>query len=141
MIAIGSGQFGQLHTTFSHTQNTCNLHAFEAEISFMPFSRLYTASRVAVILSGGCERFSSSPRPKRTFRPSWSRRGTRRSPVRPSVRPIRRYVHRLIGSCSRPLHVRSFVRACSFIKVRSFAHLPFIPYSSFGPASTRSWES
>merc|ERR1719193_2148212 len=107
---------------FTQTQNTCNLHAFEAEISFMPFSRLYTASRVAVILSGGCEQIIIiiSASEARTFRPSWSRRRTWRPPVGPSVRPIRRFVHRLIGSRSRPLHVRSFVRSCMSVHLGSF---------------------
>merc|ERR1719180_589616 len=116
MIASGSGQFGQLHTTFSHTQNTYNLHAFEAEMSFMPFSRLYTASRVAVILSGGCEQILISTS-EANFPPELVSAADAEI-AGPSVRSSDPgvYVHRSTGS----LHVRLFMHVRSFVHLGSF---------------------
>jgi len=122
MIASGSGQFGQLHTTFSHTQNTCNLHAFEAEMSFMPFSRLYTASRVAVILSGGCEQILISTS-EANFPPelvSAADAEIAGPSVRSSVRPIREYAFIVQPVRSRALHVRLFMHVRSFVHLGSF---------------------
>merc|ERR1719209_949654 len=57
MIAIGSGQFGQLHTTFSHKhkirviymrlKRKYRVHAF--------FALIYSEQSCGKILSGGCE--------------------------------------------------------------------------------------
>jgi len=138
MIAIGSGQFGQLHSTFSHTQNIrviymrlkrkYRVHAFFALIYSEQscgnlIRRLRADShhhlRVRSELSArvGCCCCCCCCC---CYCCCWSRRRTRRSPVRPSVRPIRRFVHRLIGSRSRPLHVRSFVRSCMSVHLGSF---------------------
>jgi len=96
----------------------------------MPFSRLYTASRVAVILSGGCEQIliiiSAS---EANFPPELvvvvvvvvivvvglgGGRGDRRS-VRPFVRSDGSFIGSSVRVHDRCTFVRSFDRACPFI--------------------------
>lgn len=143
MIAIGSGQFGQLHTTFSHTH--------EIRVIYMRLKRKYRSClfRAYIQREQSCGNLIRRLRADSHLRVRselsarvgfGGGRGDRRS-VRPFVRSdgpfiVHRFVHTIVARSFVPMHV------CSFVYLGSFAHLPFIPCSSFGPASTtRSGES
>lgn len=135
MIAIGSGQFGQLHTTFSHTH--------EIRVIYMRLKRKYRSClfRAYIQREQSCGNLIRRLRADSHLRVRselsarvgfGGGRGDRRS-VRPSVRPIRRSVHRssvrshdrCTFVCS---HARLFVRSHlgSFVRASAVHSLFFL---------------
>jgi len=85
----------------------------------MPFSRLYTASRVAVILSGGCEQILIISASEANFPPELVSAGDAEiagPSVRSSDPTVRSSAHRFVFTTV----ARSFVRSCMFVHQGSF---------------------